>query len=205
MLTPEQIKNLKPGDPIIIHGNFESLHADGDINYKAAYTGPDDRITYSYRAVHPHCASLPESQTVEITLTPTPKYDPCRLFKEGDKVRPVQRYGRDPDDGAPVNVICEVVEDERINGTVAILARKNGGSVRFRVTALYLELVTPVEELEPYVVRLATPDGVEEWHVEPRNNNLALVAVFGHRHPHAKEAAEAECKRLNEEYRKERQ
>lgn len=59
------------------------------------------------------------------------------------------------------------------------------------------------EELEPYVVRLAIPDGVEEWHVEPRNNNLALVAVFGHGHPNAKAAAEAERDRLNAEDRKE--
>lgn len=127
-----------------------------------------------------------------------PKYDPCRKFREGDKVRPVERYGRMPDDGAPVNVICEVVENEQKNGTVAIRARGESGSVRFRVTALYLELITPVEELAPYSVGEST----DYFSVDKDDEELCIY--WKETHPDPKTTAEIECARLNAEYRKEK-
>lgn len=149
--------------------------------------------------------SSPEMKSLIKKLSAS-KYDPCREFKEGDKVR-VKRevlgrpvyIGEDAWEPLDPDEIWSVEEDELETGWVHIKT----SCVHATVWHAMLELVTPVEELEQYVVRLATSDGVEEWHVEPRNNNLALVAVFGHRHPNAKAAAEAECKRLNEEYRKE--
>lgn len=129
---------------------------------------------------------------------PASKYDPNRKFRKGDKVRPVERYGRMPEDGAPVNFICEVVEDELKNGTVAIRARGNCGSVQFRVTALYLELVTPVEEMEPYSV----VDAHTHWDVADKDMKCVVTYSKLH-HPHAKAAAEDECDRLNAEWRKE--
>lgn len=138
-----------------------------------------------------------------------PKYDPRRLFRKGDAVRPVERYGRKPDDGAPENVICEVVEDERKNGTVPIRYRgKNGISVRFTVTALYLELVTPVEELEPYYVeQQGEKTGGFCFTVRKRTGYCESTFYFGAARSRdkqqAKAAAEAECDRLNAEYRKE--
>ena len=145
-----------------------------------------------------------------------PKYDPRRKFRKGDKVRPVERYGRMPDDGAPVNVICEVVENELTNGTVAIRACGNAGSALFRVTALYLELVTPVAELERYVL---IHKEIEKYYDvcwkdddEPdgRTGRTRVRNTYWYHNPpktytqqEAKAAAEAECARLNAEYRKE--
>jgi hypothetical protein len=61
----------------------------------------------------------------------------------------------------------------------------------------YLELVTPVEELEPYSIGEST----DYFSVEKDDEELSLY--WKDKHPNAKEAAEAECARLNAEYRKE--
>jgi hypothetical protein len=70
------------------------------------------------------------------------------------------------------------------------------------VDPAYLELVTPVEALDPYYVE----DVGNAWAVrKPEDCGMySTQAWFSkERHPHAKEAAEAECDRLNAEYRKE--
>lgn len=126
-----------------------------------------------------------------------PKYDPTRLFRKGDKVKAVLRHGRIPNDGVPKDVILEVIADER-DGIVKVLHKMGVILEIFNVYALYLELVTPVEELEPYSVS----ENIHGW-VVFKDTPGNVVANFNNTHPNAKAAAEAERDRLNAEWRKE--
>lgn len=121
------------------------------------------------------------------------KYDPCRLFKKGDKVRVVAWNGRESMRDGEVGF---VVKKEEASGMVelSIDGWKNGVFYH----ACNLELVTPVEELEPYSIE----KNIHGWIVY-KDNPGNIVANFNNTHPHAKEAAEAECARLNAEHRKE--
>lgn len=133
-------------------------------------------------------------------LYPIPKYDPCRKFRKGDKVhmkpevngRPVY-IGEDAWEPLDHNEIWTVVEDELETGWVRIKT----ACVHATVWHAMLELVTPVEELEPYSVGEST----NYFSVDKDDEELSLY--WKDKHPNAKVAAEAECARLNEEYRKE--
>lgn len=138
-----------------------------------------------------------------------PKYDPCRKFKKGDIVRLKAYNGRKPYDfwhkqtiehfGAKPDT---VLADELESGNVDIFQDAPIDELTVRVHASYLELVTPVEELEPYYVE----DVGHAWVVrkpEPSDMYSTQAWFSKKRHPHAKEAAEAECARLNAEWRKE--
>lgn len=203
MLTPEQIKNLKVGDPLLIHGTFVKTHADGDIQYESPYTGPDDKISNTYRSTIPSCVSLPESRTVEITLTPTPKYDPCRIFQRGDKVRVKREVN-----GRPVYIGEDAWEPLDPEEIWTVVEEKETGWVELKYCCVsadvwhgMLELVTPVEEMEPYEVTESS-----DYYGVGKDDLEEEAAIFWKKsHPNAKAAAEAECARLNAEHRKERQ
>lgn len=171
MLTKEQIKKLKVGDPILIHGteNTES----------------------------------------------SPKHDPCRLFKKGDIVRLREYNGRKPYDywhkqtiehfGAKLDT---VLEDELDSGNVDIFQDAPIDELTVRVHSCHLELVTPVEELEPY--RVVWPENYQcvrimkgkriHSSIPFREEECVYLTL-----EEALAAAEAERDRLNEEYRKEQQ
>jgi hypothetical protein len=70
--------------------------------------------------------------------------------------------------------------------------------VRFTVTALYLELVVPVEELEPYSVGEST----DYFCVEDKYGT-EISCYWKDTHPNPKAGAEDERDRLNSEWRKE--
>lgn len=128
-----------------------------------------------------------------------PKYDPCRKFKKGDKVhmkrevhgRPVY-IGDDAWEPLDPNEIWSVEEDELETGWVHIKT----SCVHASVWHGMLELVTPIEELEPYSVE----DGPMAFRLKKGDK---LLASYWRSHPNAKAAAEAERDRLNAEYRKE--
>lgn len=183
MLTKEQIKNLKKGDPLIIHCKFNHVDYDGDFWMDL----DNSTIWFS-----PSCVSLPGEPEEK------PKHDPCRLFREGDKVRVVEHKGRNCT-GCELGLIGEIAidegEDDPIHG---IGVDFEDGSAVY-IDPAYLELVAPVEELEQYsVVETMSHDG---WQIV--RDGLPLAIYDTRRHPHAKEAAEAERDRLNAEYRKE--
>lgn len=143
--------------------------------------------------------SSPEMKSLIKKLS-SPKYDPCREFKEGDKVR-VKRevhdrpvyIGEDAWEPLDPDEIWSVEEDELETGWVHIKT----SCVHATVWHAMLELVAPVEEQEPYSVGETT----DYFSVDKDNEEVSLY--WKARHPHAKDAAEAECKRLTEEYRKE--
>lgn len=191
-LTRERINNLKPGDPIVIHTTFDHVDSDGDVRFLTPNSCGDDSHAY----INLEYVYLP-GEPVE---QPKPKYDPTRLFKKGDKVRVVTWNGRDI---ARMGQIGRVVSDE-YNSKVELAIDGWASCVYYPVC--HLELVTPVEELEPYSV--------------VRPENYQCVRIMKEKRIHssipfdeeecvyrtleeAKAAAEAECDRLNEEWRKE--
>lgn len=186
MLTPEQIKNLKPGDHIVIHAKFKRFDCDGDLWYSCTTMAGEASIRY----VHPKSVSLPSKHGSSV---PPPKHDPCRLFKKGDKVKRKKEINGRLVICAEIERIYIVTEDEDSYGIVRLDDEPSLDTCHYE-----LELVTPVEELEPYGVT----DNLYGCIVF-KDNPGNVVANFNNTHPHAKEAAEAERDRLNEEWRKE--
>lgn len=188
----------------------ESDYADGII-FCSTVIGidPKDGVQCGeeYEICHDEISAFsPVSPANGIKNTETaPKYDPNRLFRKGDKVKAVVRHGRIPNDGVPKDVILEVIADER-DSIVKVLHKMGAILEIFNVYALSLELVTPVEELEPY--------DVDECCFAPtlyvrKNGKVYLTipykegtSLFQTREQ-ALAAAEAERDRLNAEYRKE--
>lgn len=196
MLTEEQVYTLGKGDEIIVHGKCEDTYPDGDIRVNSYWTVAGEKREQSF-LVHSSCVSLPSAK---------PKYDPCRLFKKGDMVQPrsgktvlASEYGF-----VTFHELAgeyEVNEDEA-RGTVTLIVN---GHACF-VSAFALELVTPVEELEPY--RVVWPENYQCVRIMKEKRIYKSIpfdeeeCVY-HTLEEAKAAAEAECRRLNEEYKKE--
>lgn len=191
MITEEQIKNLKPGDPIIIHGAFWSSTETDNVLVTCPMTH-NSKIVQDNKCFHPSCCHLPSGTT---------KYDPKRLFKKGDKVRIVEWNGRDI---ARVGQIGYVVADEH-NSKVELAI--DGWKKDVYYPVCHLELITSVEELNPYsVLETDTINGFDIM----RDGLCVMTFPYGSKEAGyyrdeigAKEAAEAECKRLNDEHRKE--
>lgn len=151
---------------------------------------------------------------VEVSLSTKPKYDPCREFVPGDKVRMRERDGRHPycmrmrEHIVPSGTILTVAANLG-NGLVAV--RADGNPNEQVVGFYFLELVTPADELEPYSVTYSSDASKECGRFEVvRGEQCASIYPYGthetryyKKAEHAKAAAEAECARLNAEYRKE--
>lgn len=141
-----------------------------------------------------------------------PKYDPCRKFRKGDRVRLVARNGRNI---IAVNWICEtnitklkddiftVSEDEHL-GYVKLeeMTMDQEISLDVLIPVCFLELVTPVEELEPYFVQ-ENQNVVEVFSIDDKD--VPATVFFKSKHKNARERAEAEKDRLNAEHRKEQE
>lgn len=142
----------------------------------------------------------------EKNTDPSPKYAPCRLLRKGDKVQVKKRDGRCNGKAGEYlrEAFCTVAEDETQNELVRVLHN----ATEYRLDPAYLELVTPVEELEPYSVfdnmRLAAwtilKNGLIFAYYPYRVNKSDNIV---HGKAEAKAAAEAERDRLNAEWRKE--
>ena len=126
-----------------------------------------------------------------------PKYDPCRLFRKGDKVRIVKHNGRKFDAAPPtfqLGKVYRVDEDEDTENCYVML---QSCDLYYAHPVAFLELVTPVEELEPYKLI----DSPKTYNIV---RDIAMVMTIHKKsHPNAKAAAEAERDRLNAEHRKE--
>lgn len=147
-----------------------------------------------------------------------PKYDPCRLFRKGDIVKIVEWRGRRMADDSNGGVYT-VQEDEKTNDYkgVSIKHETKGRLIGWaRVHACNLELVTPVDETERYIIIHNEYDKYYEvcWKDDDEDGMTGRVRCrvmyWYHQSPmtyteaQAKAAAEAERDRLNAEYRKER-
>jgi hypothetical protein len=192
MITAEQLKNLKPGDTILVEAKFNNVTA----------TGAD--VTYG-------CISRPLSVNKIYPVLEQPKYDPCRKFKEGDIVDYRRRYGRDyetvpdPEDYKIARVFSSEEEESGMVG-VEFIKAYGGDNVCFLVPWFHLELVIPVEELNPYSI-IVQPEGYHCVRIM-KEKRIHSSFPFGeeecvcHTLEEAKNAAETECKRLNAEWKK---
>ena len=130
------------------------------------------------------------------TETSPPKYDPTRPFKKGDIVQRRTVDGRtDPDVTEAINLTVKT--DENKYGNVRV-QEPNGRSIVTK--SVFLELVTPGEEMRPYMVETDFVDDEPCWNIYKDGD---LIVGYTSCHPNAKGAAEAECARLNEAHRKE--
>lgn len=202
MLTQEQIKNLKPGDNLILNCKFNYVDNDGDI-----WTDFDGfSCWFSASSV-----SLP-SEIVNRQSSTVNKYDPTRLFKKGDKVRIVKYNGRKFNGAPPTFQLGKVYRVDEDEDTKHCYVMLQSCDIYYAHPVAFLELVTPVEELEPYSVEEETAFADDEQygiiHIYYNyNGGRDKVRTFYENGPESwnatKAAAEAECARLNEEWRKE--
>lgn len=128
---------------------------------------------------------------------PAPKYDPCRRFKKGDRVRVVECKGRiKPYLKDVLGKIYTLDEGENDRNIAYIKADDID-----LLDVCHLELVTPVEELELYLVKQNTNGRCFEVK-SPSPVRTVAAFFYGGENPayteeEAEEAAKAECKRLN--------
>lgn len=187
MLTQEQIQNLKPGDPVFVRGKFKSVDDDGDFWIETGNC---------YRCYDPLCVSLP-SEIVNRQSSTVNKHDPTRLFKKGDKVRIVKYNGRKFDAAPPTFQLGKVYRVDEDEDTEHCYVMLQSCDLYYAHPVAFLELVTPVEEIEPYKLI----DSPNTYNIV--RDSAMVMTIHKKSHPNAKEAAEAECDRLNAEWRKE--
>lgn len=193
MITDEQIKNLKPGDTVLVEAKVNCVKA----------TGVD--VTHG-------CISHPLPFNELYPVPEQPKYDPCRKFKEGDIVDYRRIYGRDfdtvpdPEDYKFARVFSSEEEELGMVG-VEFIAAYGGEDICFDVPWFHLELVIPVEELNPYSI-IVQPEGYHCVRIM-KEKRIHSSIPFGKEEcvcrtlEEAKAVAEAERDRLNAEHRKE--
>lgn len=192
MLTQEQIQKLKPGDKLALSHPLIFREYDSENDELLAINNGE------YIYFHAVDVELPSEHG---TSVPTPKHDPCRLFKKGDKVRVVEWNGRrfhDRDYGVDIETGCiaKIYESERDEPKKCAL-KVAYRHYLFTVPTCFLELVTPVEELEPYKLI----DSPKTYNIV--RDSAMVMTIHKKSHPNAKAAAEAERDRLNAEWRKE--
>lgn len=139
-----------------------------------------------------------------------PKYDPCRRFKAGDKARVVDYKGRGGSKEMPAGTLGTVALDETEDDWVELKVKIDGKIEWYDIDPAYLELVTPVDELEPYHINeiFDIDDGKLIGYEVAHGDTRESIFYGGETHlrsiEKAKAAAEADRDRLNAEYRKER-
>lgn len=190
----EEAIKLKPGTPILIKSKIVSVDVTGDIVYE---TRAHDQ---EYEVMH----ARTDCRYVDIQ-TPEQKLDTCRLFKRGDIVRYVERDGRSYVDAPPVGMTCRVIVGEDSAGIVTVEFKfsENEEPAVHDVPFYHLELITPAGEMGPYKVW----DTTFSFNVGVKDTKAVFyygadMSTCPYNKEQAKAAAEAECKRLNEEYRK---
>ena len=155
----------------------------------------EDDVTVFYANELPSFHPIPSEQQASACTQP----QPLRLYREGDIVTPCQANNRWLSDlwkdksGMHLKVVKAETPHE------AYMDVKDPDSPQpYTVNTAYFKLIRPVEELEPYGIA----DHLHGWIVY-KDTPGTVIANFNHTHPNAKKAAQAECARLNAEYRKE--
>lgn len=188
-MDKEQINELKLGDEVLIRGRFKKIKGNGDFQVSYPLTTVHGKH-YIYRAaVHPDA----------VIIKSPPKHNPTRLLKEGDIVKPRFVDGRTDIDLSFLQPYT-VTKREDAWGNVRVMNDNHSITTK----AVFLELVTPVEEISTYRVgAFATNGELCVW--KDQGGKTEKVCSFNvNTHPNAKAAAEAERDRLNAKSRKER-
>ena len=147
--------------------------------------------------------SSPEMTSLIKKLS-TPKYDPNRKFKKGDIVEPCQVKGRWHSvtwEGRS-GIHFTVTEDEDEDGIITI--KDPDCELPYIAAAVFFNLVSPVEELEPYYIEESTGEITllnkhdPLFHKSWRYSAVSAGII-------ALNEAERDRDRLNAEYRKEKE
>ncbi len=170
----------------------------GDVHVVPIHVYQPEELVESpnpYRHVHSECSS--------------PELTNLLKIKRGDRVKVVERFGFKPyslnwdDELEPSEALWDVDEVDAYGFAQISRPRMSHASVFF----IFLELVTAKEDLEPYSVR--HNEAHAAWSIYGPFGLSAVNYFYGERYPYTKEtakaAAEAECARLNVQYRKEQQ
>lgn len=186
-------ENIKKGDHVLIPGVVQR-EPEGEYLYVEYKCGSNRNGLEYFRMadVSKYLIFPPENGTKN--TDPAPKYDPCREFMVGDRVRVRKIHGNLPQCcyNGMVKVKegdCCTIQDKEHRNRYWITTPS--GNWCFDIA--YFELVTPVEELEPY--RVGT--GIDSQLLYCNNE---LFAEF-----EKTEDAKRVCALLNAEYRKEEQ
>lgn len=189
--------DLKQGQSYIIHAEYDGKDCDGDYVFIAE---PTARRLFLHTAAVQACVFLPSEPPTLVGSQP--KYDPRRRFRKGDRVRVITWNGRSPFDtihGLKINPgEVHIVLDDEYERNEVYIGMSAADEEQSVIHACNLELVTPIEELEPYEVTEST----DYFAVENRSKGDEAATFWKEWHPNPKEAAEAECARLNAEHRK---
>jgi hypothetical protein len=194
MLTPDQVKNLKPGDKLVVQGEFCQAYNNGNILVSLSVQRWETSIR-EIRSFHPSCVSLPSDSARTfchvVDNMVKPKYDPTRPYQKGDRARVVERNGRTPTcfpvGRIKVGDIVTVAENEAGDMFIKVLTEDGH---EMMVPWFMLDLVTPVEELEPYSI-------------DPTNTNVLFKRGKKFATFEDDDEAQEMCDRLNAEHRKE--
>lgn len=203
------LEDIKVGETYGVRVKCIRIDEDGFYGFNTE-TKPSIFRLFNKKDVETSVFPLPAPENGIKNTETAPKYDPCRKFLWGDKVR-VKRevhgrpvyIGEDAWEPLDPDEIWEVVE-EKETGWVHL---KNG-CLTADVWHGMLELVTPVEEVTPYTI--------DECYFAPtlyvRKNGKVYMTIpykegssLFQTREEALAAAEAERDRLNAEYRKERE
>lgn len=184
-MTKAEAEKIKTGQKILIEAIFDRIDEDGDAAIEYTNSVSDgERGFFDPK----HIVGVASE-----TQLNKPKYDPCRLYKKGDRVKP--RAGRDVyacewEDAVfhKLTGVYELEADEK-EGHVTIFDNETGTECYVSVFAI--ELITPVEELEPYQVGKGIDDKI-------LYKNKEIYAEF-----EDEKEAERVCNLLNKQYRKE--
>lgn len=215
-ITKLDRKSLEIGDSCLLQVTVEAKEENSWVQFRT--TGNNPAFVLADFEDATFYAISPENGTKN--TEPPPKYDPNRKFCKGDHVRIITHRGRiaydDGNEYEPSDTVFIVEDDELKTGTVYIYEQTGCACDAFGIHFSFLELITPVEELKRYIIIHNdfhqfydvcwkdddTPDG--------RTGRSLCRATYWYLYPpqtytqkEAKEAAEAECARLNAEYRKE--
>lgn len=141
---------------------------------------------------------LLETELDAVVKEDKPKYDPFRKFKYGDEVRVVPRDRRAPvcfpANRVRVGDLVTVCKDEDDSGFVEVCSDSGH---KMSVAFFFLVLVTPAEVRRPYSIELGVTGKGTDYRIW---KDGVIICAYSCAHPNAKAAAEAERKRLNDEW-----
>lgn len=205
----EEARKLKKGTPILIRTKAVSVDIAGDIVYETRARDQEYEVMYA-KTGYQHADIQTQEQALEEDI-------PVRLFKKGDKVRSKKLRGRYYSPAAQryadhiLTVASDEVTDSR-DGEVWVTYEDDNDECTWNVDPVYLELVTPVAETSPYYMVEKDVEFQVRMKVEDKD---CLISAFRFKNivegytqyydmlpsmKQAREAAEAELNRLNEEY-----
>ena len=194
--------------------SMEDIKVGETYNLPVIVTDINEKSWFKVRTIEPYTYTLvpSEAKTLRPIGQEASKYDPCRKFKKGDKVRYEPKLGRS-EPCITKGTICTVLSSENGVGRVFVEYANDEGVYTTSILFCFLELVTPVEELEPYYVRTnkyCSTCTIFKKVGEKKLVHSAYYFVHGNGCSNAImsiteaiAAAEAECGRLNAEHRKE--